>query len=383
MTERIQSINPQRILWCCNDRSITVAELAAKVGLSESVITNLVQGESGITFNQLEKIARYFDRGTLFFLEQDPVIGTQVHTPQFRTITNQKPEASAEVKGLIERVERQRDLYISLREGLDESRGPIFQMPDISGKPLNEIAVMVRAWLNLTERNDYKTYRKAVEDRGILVFQSNGYKGRWQIPKNSPVCSFSLYQETCPVIVVKKQRFESRQVFSLIHELGHILLHKDSFLDEQTDFYSYRGKERDVNAFAGLLLVPDSFLALIDDRTRPAKVNEYDDWLEYYRKNWGVSGEVILRRLYDVGRLKKDKYEEYRRWRDKIPVDISEGGTRQYRYREPRNIFGDPFVRTVFDALNTQKITLAKASTYLDNLKIKDVHQLEGYYARL
>ena len=52
---------------------------------------------------------------------------------------------------------------------------------------------------------------------------------------------------------------------------------------------------------------------------------------------------------------------------------------RAYRHREPINVFGRPFVNAVFDSLHTKKITLAKASTYLDNIKIKDVRQLEQY----
>ena len=52
-----------------------------------------------------------------------------------------------------------------------------------------------------------------------------------------------------------------------------------------------------------------------------------------------------------------------------------------YRYREPKHVFGDTFVRTVLDALNARHITIAKASSYLDSLKIKDLHQLEDLYA--
>ena len=56
-----------------------------------------------------------------------------------------------------------------------------------------------------------------------------------------------------------------------------------------------------------------------------------------------------------------------------------EGGNRSYRHREPIHIFGDTFVRTVLEALQTKEITLARASGYLDNLKIQDVHELERY----
>jgi hypothetical protein len=38
-------------------------------------------------------------------------------------------------------------------------------------------------------------------------------------------------------------------------------------------------------------------------------------------------------------------------------------------------------VRTVLDALSARHITLAKASSYLDNLKIKDLHLLEQHFA--
>jgi hypothetical protein len=38
-------------------------------------------------------------------------------------------------------------------------------------------------------------------------------------------------------------------------------------------------------------------------------------------------------------------------------------------------------VRTVLDALSARRISLAKASTYLDNLKISDLHKLERHCA--
>ena len=96
-----------------------------------------------------------------------------------------------------------------------------------------------------------------------------------------------------------------------------------------------------------------------------------------------MSGEVILRRLLDAGRLPQSQYTAYRRWRAQSTIPQKDGGTRMYRHREPKHVFGDTFVRTVLDALNARHITLAKASSYLDSLKIKDLHQLERYYAGL
>jgi Zn-dependent peptidase ImmA (M78 family) len=213
------------------------------------------------------------------------------------------------------------------------------------------------------------------------VFRSNGYNGKWQIAKESPILGFTLYDPICPVIVIKKQPWESQQSFTLMHELGHILLHKVSSIDDEHDFQSHGGRERDANAFAGHLLVPDAFLTSIFDEERPDEVTQYDEWLERPRRAWGVSSEVILRRLLDVGRLPQGKYTAYRQWRTEAVFPSNDSGSRKYRHREPKHVFGDTFVRTVLDALNARHVTLAKASSYLDSLKIKDLHQLERLYA--
>lgn len=378
--ERIQSINPDRIAWCCADLGITPDQLAAETGIAAATMEHVMAGKDGMTFNQLRKVADHFGRGVLFFLEEGPVDVAQVHSPQFRTLANQKPELSASLKALIERVERQREVYLSLREDLDDADRPRFSPPVLPADDLRVAAQVARQWLGLGDQNSFDTYRKALESRGVLVFRSNGYAGKWQIAKNNPILGFSLYDENCPVIVVKKQDWDTRQSFTLMHELGHLLLHKTSSIDDERDMESHRGHEREANAFAGYLLVPDSFLADINDAERPDDVSQYDHWLGNQRKAWGVSGEMILRRLLDVGRLSQTRYETYRRWTAESVIVASDGGNREWRHREPRHIFGDTFVRTVLDSLYARHITLAKASGYLDNLKIKDLHQLERYY---
>lgn len=381
--ERIKSINPSRIAWCCADHGISTEQLAVICGIAPASMNRVMLGEDGITFNQLRNLAEYFGRGVMFFLEDTPVDDEQVHTPQFRSLANQKPELSAKLKTLIERVERQREIYLSLREDLDATDAPQFTPPDLTEVAIRDAAQVARDWLGLGNKNSFDTYREAIESRGILVFRSNGYSGKWQIAKESPILGFSLYNPICPVIVVKKLDWEPRQSFTLIHELGHLLLHKISSIDDENDLQSHQGHEREANAFAGSLLVPDAFLAEIRDDVRPDEVSLLDAWLDGPRKAWGVSGEVILRRLMDVGRLDPRQYEAYRNWKNQNAPIQDSGGNRQFRNREPIHIFGDNFVRTVLDSLYARRITLTKASSYLDSLKVKDLHQLGRYYAKL
>jgi Zn-dependent peptidase ImmA (M78 family) len=379
--EKIQSINASRILWACADNGITPEQVASELGISQTSIEQVLAGAGGLTYNQLSKIGNFFGRGALFFLEPGAVDEKIVYSPAFRTLANEKPELSPKIKALIRRVEKQRDIYLSLREDLDDSDFPTFDPPRLFRENIIESARATRTWLGLGTQNNFLTYRAAIEARGILVFRSNGYNGKWQIAKESPILAFTLYDKQCPVIVVKKLAAESRQSFSLVHELGHLLLHKESSIDDENDMRSSAGKERDANAFAGYLLVPDAFLRTIVDADRPNNESEYEDWLEIPRKTLGVSTEVILRRLLDSGRLSQASYTAYREWRAGISTPLAEGGTRIYRYREPKHVFGETFVKTVLDSLSANNITLARASSYLDGIKIKDLHQLESLYA--
>lgn len=380
--DRIESINRDRIRWCANERGVTLDELPAEAGVPVRAFTNLMEDGIGLTFAQLRKLAEYFGRGVLFFLDQGPVDENHVHTVQYRTLTNQKPELSHAVRKLIERVEHQRELYLSLREDLHAEDYPVFRPIDVRADQPAAAAATVRDWLGLGLTNTFDTYRAAVEAKGVLVFRSNGYAGRWQIAKESPVLGFSLYSDVCPVIVVKKARWETQQTFTLMHELGHLLLHRASSIDDDADMHSHVGNEREANAFAGHLLVPDALLAQVRDVERPIAVEFFDAWLAPYRQRWGVSGEVILRRLLDAGRLSQDLYAAYRNHVRGLSIDEDEaGGSRAYRYREPKHIFGDRFVRTVLTAFGTRRITATKACAYLDGLRLSDLHNLERHVA--
>jgi len=383
--ERITAINPTRIQWCCQEQGITPSELAEIIGIAHSTFTRMMAGEVGITFNQLRKIAHYCNRGVLFFLEQEPVDTTRIYSPQFRIIANQKLHISTKVKAIIERVERQRDIYLNLREELAVEEEGKFEPPELPRNNPRLAATISREWLGLNDINNFNSYRDVVESKGILVFRSNGYNGQWQIPKDDPVIGFSIYHQACPVIVIKKQVALARQSFTLMHELGHVLLHLSSIIDDEDDLYNNQAgsDEQQANTFAGHILVPDEFLDQIIDTDRPEDVAAYDTWLEDKRGAWGVSGEVILRRLLDVGRLDQAKYIEYRSLHANQPIHIDDGGSREWRHREPIHVFGDTFVRTILDATRANYITLNKASSYLDNLKIKDLHRLDTWYANI
>ena len=385
--ERAQNIPPQRIVWSCEEFGITPDILSAQLKISWENFEKTLRGEDGITVNQLRKIARYFERGLLFFLEEEPVNEETIHSPQFRTLNSQKPFLSPELKVLIERIEKQREIYLNLLDDLgieEEFDWNRFRLPSNSIQDIKQSANRIRNWLGFTERETFNSYRSKVESKGIFVFLTNGYRGKWQIAKDDPVRGFSLFYPKYPIITIKKQQSERPQTFTLIHELGHLLLHRDGFIDENEDLYSNQGKEKIANEFAGNVLAPDEYLRQIDlDGFPYDEISVCDDYLNEYCQRWGVSAEVILRRLLNEGILENSYYQKYRAWREGLPQTYLSGGSRTTRFKEPIRMFGVRFVDTVLNAYHENRITLAKASTYLDNIKITDIHKLEQVHGSL
>lgn len=83
--ERIQSINPTRVRWCCDDRGITPAKLAEEAGISEASLDKMLAGEEGLTFPELQRIAKFFQRGVLFFVDPGPIDAAQLNLPHWGT----------------------------------------------------------------------------------------------------------------------------------------------------------------------------------------------------------------------------------------------------------------------------------------------------------
>lgn len=380
MSERIRNINFNRVEWCCRDFGIDVENLPDEVvGLTESALDRL-RSDSELTYKQLKALADYFHRGVLFFLDDGAPVVEKVHSPQFRTISNQSPDLPSEVRRLIKRVERHRDIFLSLNDEADIQE---FIPPKLKAPSPHSMAEATRIWLSLPEKRTFEVYRSAIERKGVLVFRTNGYAGEWQIPKLCEVTGFSLYFSVCPVIVVRKTNSEARQSFTLMHELAHLILHGASSIDTLDTFRARgAGIEAEANIFAGLVLINDEELSKANYKQLPSKdVSEYDDLLKAVTSMYGVSTEVVLRRLVDTGKLHKQYYAAYRAWKDTLPVSEESKGSRLYRHREPSHLFGRPFVASVLNALSRDEISLSKASSFLDNISLKDIHKLEDFVA--
>jgi Zn-dependent peptidase ImmA (M78 family) len=174
---------------------------------------------------------------------------------------------------------------------------------------------------------------------------------------------------------------EARQTFTLAHELGHILLFRESTIHSVASLTSHARKERLANEFAGHFLIPQEYLSQINTSCLSNDPGVLESQLQSHRRLWGVSTDTILIRPFASNQLPQSVYDDFKEWRATRPTEQSSGGTREWRHREPQHILGDTYVRAVLQALDTNKLTLVKASKYLDNLNLDDLKLLERHYS--
>lgn len=102
-----------------------------------------------------------------------------------------------------------------------------------------------------------------------------------------------------------------RQKFTIAHELGHFILHKETplFVDKKNEKIMYRNsesttgeirKEREANAFAASLLMPSRFI-----KDEWEKIPLHEDPVKYLANIFSVSEQAMSFRLanlgYDIG----------------------------------------------------------------------------------
>ena len=379
--ERVKNLNPQRLNWCFEQFGVSVDELAATLKISSDTLNGALLGEVKLTVKQLKDIANFFCQGVLFFLDSSPPEISEIYSPEFRTTTNSRPHIDAKLRALLKRTEQLRRVFLELQE--DESREneplPPWQ-PSFAQKrefSLRQKAKATRSWLELEDYLKFEDLRTSIEMKGILVFVSNGYLGKWQIEANSGIRGFSLNFDVCPVVAIRKQESEAAQAFTLLHELGHLIIDGGNHVDGEEDIEYEPGNEKDINEFAGLVLVPDEILDELDIDNLPDEVAEIDGYFNWICRERCVSTEVILRRLLNTRRITRDLYRDYRSYKTTFQEtrQNATGGNR-IRFKEPLKMFGRPYVQVVLESLVKKEITATKASGFLDNLNPNDLHEL-------
>ncbi|MGC3023598.1 ImmA/IrrE family metallo-endopeptidase [Burkholderia sp. DN3021] len=367
--EPVAGVQPEVLSWARETVGLSIDEVATMLRIPSSEVADWEAGTGAPTYTQLEKLAyQIFKRPlAVFFLPAPP--DEKVPQREFRTL----PEADMRslARDTYLQIRQAQAFQLSLREvfdGRNPARDMIWQSLALSlSEPVPLQAGRVRDALGITLveqtswRNDelaLKQWRRAVEEAGVFVFKSSF--------KQREISGFCLMDDAFPIIYLNNGTTKTRQIFSLLHELAHLLLNMNGlsklapgYIDAlpQTE----RKIERFCNAIAAEVLILhaafDTFVVRLPVDVESAS----DEAFAELASHFGVSREAVLRRLLDQGRVGQAFYEH----KAGIWSAQQREATGGSYYANQGAYLSDRFAREVVGRHYRHQITLEQAADFL------------------
>jgi len=380
MAAHLKAVNPEVLQWARERSGMTIEEVAVELKKDESEIEAWESADSDAapTYGQLETLAYRLYKTPLavFFFPEPP--DEPDAQGQFRLVPG------AELDGFEPDTRYAVRLAVAAQESLREL-GTGAETAAILGavqarrfRSLESLCTRVREELGIPLSNQtswtsledaVKEWRTAVESAGVYVFKRSF--------KQKSTSGFSLYDERFPVIYINNSNAWARQIFTLFHELAHLLygasgvtIAGESYLGELDP------EEREIeiacNRFAGIFLVPDSDFDIRSSGMAGTE-EEVDDLARYYC----VSREVVLRKFHDRGRVSEEEYEAraslYNRDYEEARAQGSKGGN---YYSTQASYVSKRYAELAFARYHEGRVTLGELAGHL-GVKAKNIGRFE------
>ncbi len=361
------SVEPSVLEWARESIGMSIDAVVKKIkGITINTIKEWEKKDGAIkpTFAQIEELSNIYKRPLSAFLLPAPP-----KEPPFPKDFRKRP--SAEKQSLnpktylaIRKARRFQYSAIELIKELGEESKKLSIKANLSDDP-ETLAEKVRIQFGIKEFPRSTSFTKEIalekwikilENNGILVFQIS-------ITKNKEIGGFSLIDEYVPVIILRRSDETSAKIFTLFHELAHLLLREGGICDLEESDISH---EKFCNHFAGAFLVPKDKLLNHSIVKANAKTREWpENLLRGIARGFNVSTEVILRRLLILGLTTKNYYlKKHREWKSKYkePFGRKDKKTEIKICLQER---GKKYTSMVFDAYERKKIDEMRVADYL------------------
>jgi len=315
-------------------------------------------GEDYPTYNQLIELSKKFNVPYgYFFFEELPKY--EMPMPHYRTIKDNNFTPSEELLDSIKFAQKvqewAKDILLEFGNGKIDFCGKYKNNLDLYAivDELKVIFDVKEGWTKSikTWKETFKYLVNKAEEKGIIVL-INGVVGNNTHRKLdvNEFRGFVLYDEIAPVIFINNEDALSAKIFTLIHEVVHILIGESASFDYKDLQPADNEIEKFCDKCAAEFLVPEKELLEVSKQTK-----DYEKLAKHFK----VSQIVIARRLYDLNSINRDDFIEFlQKNKEKEYIkSISKGGN---------------FYETVKLRLSQRFLNLLKSAIYENVITYRD-----------
>ena len=217
--------------WAINESGLSDNEFAQKVSSDPAKVQDWIAGQAQPTKTQFNKIVSTLKRPSAAFFLPDPPQHLNLPPPLRQSVGARNRELNAQELREIRWARRLQQLVAHLRA---EGASDVPQLPRFAPTdPPNRAARLLRNRLDVplevqkrwpSPSAAFSGWRDAVEDTGVLVL----------ILQLGPdaIRGFALWNDAAPLVAVNTTFIPQARAFTLIHEVGHLLLREDAASDE-------------------------------------------------------------------------------------------------------------------------------------------------------
>lgn len=373
--------------WAREWRRRSVEDTAKRLKTKPETIRAWENGVGTPSVRQGRALARFYDRAFLeFFLEQAPQISEPAAVPDFRLRRDAKapeqdrPEQDRDVTSIQSWAEAMRanalDLYEQIGGAPPALADGVFASVD--GDP-EAAASRARQLIGpeIDEQSSAdgldlpKRIRNALEASGILVLRQSGL-GRLGV---RGICVFFT---PLPIIVYGAEA-PTAQSFTMVHELGHVLLRQSAISGSLVRFDGTPAARIEdwCNRFAAAYLIPSDVLARLWNKPDiPVAVLE-DNLLRRIAAAFRVSRHAALIRLVHLGYVDPEYYWGRKKAEfEREEAEYKSFGRPRYYGGRFRSTCGDLYTGLVLEAWGGGSITNHNAAELMGTKSLKHLEDI-------
>lgn len=380
----ITAVNPAIIQWARERSGLSLDDLAKMLKRDPAELQQWEEnGGSAPSYNALEDLAyRYFKIPlAVFFFPTPP----NVDDPKsnFRRLSEYELERFS--PDTIQKIRFAQAYQDSLEEFFMGSQPERMISHDIDPRrySLETLAATVRKYIGISFQQQFnfrssdqafKAWRHALEEAGVFTFKDS-FKDKF-------LSGFCIVHDQYPVIMVNNSNSFTRQIFTLMHELAHILYGVNGVTDVDESYLKFLKKDEQrieiqCNRFAAEVLVPTKQF----ETDIPFFEEEGYNAISDIAKKYSVSREVILRRLLDFKLINTDYYIAQSEEWNKDYLRSKKEATRGNWYLTKMAYLGEGFVQTAFHHYRNGRFDKVTLGNHL-NVKAKNLKKFEAYVGR-